>query len=118
MTKSERINNMVINVIQNSGDTILMDDNYWQLFNELHDFMFIAVYKNPFCKSEEAKVVDLIEKLFSYYMKHPDKMPEEFITISENEGCERAVCDYIAGMSDNYCVKVFNQLFVPMFWKD
>ena len=116
MSKSERINNMVLNVIKNSDDKILMDDDFWQLFNELHDFMFVAVYKNPVCKSEEVKAVQMIEKLYEYYLRNPDKMPEEYQIIAADEGIDRAVCDYIAGMSDNYSVKIFNQLFVPMFW--
>lgn len=116
MSKSERINNMVVNVIENSADKILMSEEYWQLFNELHDFMFVAVYKNPVCKSEEVKAVAMIEKLYDYYMHNADKLPNEFLKIAEKDGMERAVCDYIAGMSDNYSVKVFNQLFVPMFW--
>lgn len=116
MSKSERINNMVVNVIENSSDRIRMSDDYWQLFNELHEFMFIAVYKNPVCKSEETKAVSMLEKLFEYYANHPQEMPQEYVHIAKEEGIDRAVCDYIAGMSDNYSVKVFNQLFVPMFW--
>lgn len=116
MSKSERINNMVLNVINNSDDKILMDDDFWQLFNELHEFMFVAVYKNPVCKSEEVKAVQMIEKLYEYYLRNPDKMPDEYQIIADDEGIDRAVCDYIAGMSDNYSVKIFNQLFVPMFW--
>jgi dGTPase len=116
MSKSERINNMVLNVISNSDDKIMMSDDYWQLFNELHEFMFVAVYKNPVCKGEEVKAVGMLERLYEYYVKNPDKLPQEFINIAEVDGIERAVCDYIAGMSDNYSVKIFNQLFVPMFW--
>lgn len=118
MSKSERINNMVLNVIANSENKILMSDEYWQLFNELHRFMFVAVYKNPVCKSEETKAVAMLEKLYDFYSKNPEKMPEEFLSIANDEGVERAVCDYIAGMSDNYSVKIFNQLFVPMFWME
>lgn len=118
MSKSERINNMVLNVIENSENKILMSDEYWQLFNELHRFMFVAVYKNPVCKSEEIKAVAMLEKLYDFYSKNPEKMPEEFLSIANDEGVERAVCDYIAGMSDNYSVKIFNQLFVPMFWME
>ncbi len=117
MSKSERINNMVLNVIENSnGEKILMSDDYWEFFNELHDFMFVAVYKNPVCKSEETKAVAMIEKLYDYYSHNPENMPQEFMSIANEEGIDRAVCDYIAGMSDNYSVKIFNQLFVPMFW--
>ena len=43
---------------------------------------------------------------------------EEYINIANEDGIERAVCDYIAGMSDTYALKIFNKLFVPMFWYD
>lgn len=118
MSKSERINNMVFNVIENSEDKIAMSEDYWQMFNELHDFMFVAVYKNPVCKSEESKAVTMLEMIYDYYISHPDKLPADYIAIAEKDGTERAVCDYIAGMSDNYSIKIFNQLFVPMFWME
>lgn len=117
MTKSERINNMVLNVIENSNDKkILMSDDFWELFNDLHDFMFVAVYKNPVCKGEEVKAVAMLEQIYAHYTNHPEEMPEQYVSIAENEGTDRAVCDYIAGMSDNYSVKIFNQLYVPKFW--
>lgn len=119
MTKSERINNMVINVINNSTpDKIQMDEQTFQRFWDLHDFMFVAVYKNPVCKSEEVKAISMIERLFEYYYKNPQSMPGFFQRIADEEGIERAVCDYIAGMSDTYSVKTFNQLFIPMSWND
>lgn len=116
MKKSERINNMVLDVINNSGDKIKMSEEMWHNFNELHDFMFVAVYKNPICKSEEAKAVAMLEKLYDYYLKNPNVMPFEYRKVADEEAVEIAVCDYIAGMSDNYSVKVFNQLYVPKFW--
>ena len=118
MTKSQRINNMVLDVINTSSDKIRMSDDFYAAFLDLHDFMFTAVYTNPVCKGEESKAVDMLQKIYSYYIKHIDEMPEEFVKIAETDGDERAVCDYIAGMSDNYALKVFNNLFVPMFWLD
>jgi len=118
MSKGERIDKMVTNVIENSEDRILMSEDCYQLFLELHDFMFYAVYKNPVCKSEEVKAIAMIQKLYDYYTKNADKLPKEYLFIAERDGLERAVCDYIAGMSDNYSVKVFNQLFVPKFWME
>lgn len=119
MVKSERINNMVKNVIENSTETkILMDNNTYQRFLDLHEFMFVAVYKNPICKSEEVKAVAMLEALFKQYTKNPELMPVLYQNIAEKEGVERAVCDYIAGMSDTYSVQAFNQLFVPMSWKE
>lgn len=116
MTKSERINNMVLNVIENSDDKILMSDDYWQMFNELHDFMFVAVYKNPVCKSEEVKAYTMLEQIYNFYIDNSDKLPADYQLIAQNDGVERAVCDYIAGMSDTYSIKIFNQLFIPMSW--
>lgn len=118
MTKSERINNMVIDVIENSTDKIRMSDDCYEGFLDLHDFMFSAVYTNPVCKGEESKAVDMLAKIYSYYIKHIEEMPYEYVEIAKCDGDERGVCDYIAGMSDNYALKVFNNLFVPMFWLD
>lgn len=120
MTKSERINNMVLDVINTSreNDNIRMSDDFYTGFLDLHDFMFAAVYTNPVCKGEERKAVDMLEKIYSYYIKHIDEMPYEYVRIAQTDGEERAVCDYIAGMSDNYALKIFNNLFVPMFWHE
>ena len=118
MSKSKRINNMVLDVINNSADKIRMSEECYSNFMELHDFMFVAVYRNPVCKSEETKAVAMIKKLYEYYTANPEKMPSEYVKIAEEEAVERAVCDYIAGMSDNYSVKVFNNLFVPKFWHE
>ena len=118
MTKSQRINNMVRDVIYNSGDKIRMSDDCYTAFMDLHDFMFTAVYTNPVCKGEETKAVDMLHKIYSHYINHIDDMPQIYSKIAETDGSERAVCDYIAGMSDVYALKIFNQLFVPMFWRD
>lgn len=118
MTKTERINNMVLNVISNSEDKIRMSEDFYSLFMDLHSFMFTAVYTNPVCKGEEKKAVEMLEKIYLYYSEHIEEMPEEYIKIAQADGDELAVCDYIAGMSDTYAMKMFNKLFVPMFWID
>ncbi len=120
MSKSQRINNMVIDVINTSknNEHIRMSDDCYSSFMDLHDFMFTAVYTNPVCKGEESKAVDMLIKIYNYYIKHIEELPPEFIKIAESDGEDRAVCDYIAGMSDTYALKVFNNLFVPMFWHD
>ncbi len=116
MKKSERINNMVLDVINNSDKKIRMSEDCYQYFTELHSFMFTAVYRNPVCKSEEVKVVSMIKKLYEYYYNNYTELPPQYIKIAQEEGKETAVCDYIAGMSDNYSVKVFNKLFIPSSW--
>ncbi len=116
MTKSQRINNMVLDVIHNSNDKIRMSDDCYSAFLDLHSFMFSAVYTNPVCKGEESKAVDMLQKIYFHYISHIDELPFDYLEIAKKETEERAVCDYIAGMSDTYALKIFNQLFVPKFW--
>lgn len=118
MTKSQRINNMVLDVIENSNESIRMSDDCYESFMDLHNFMFAAVYTNPVCKGEERKAVDMLHKIYSHYISNIEDLPEEYVRIANTDGEERAVCDYVAGMSDNYALKIFNKLFVPMFWID
>ena len=59
----------------------------------------------------------LIEKLYLYFLRNPDKMPEEYKKIMAKFNKERAVCDYIAGMTDVYAVNLYNELFIPKGWK-
>ena len=83
---------------------------------ELKAFMFQSVYLNPRAKGEEGKAEDMICLIFDYYMKHTDKLPSEYQDILAREGAERAVVDYIAGMTDTYAVEKFGELFIPMRW--
>lgn len=114
--KSARINTLVLSCIENSTDDILLDEATQQVFDELHEFMFSKVYTNPACKSEEGKAVEMIQRLYLYFSEDPERMPELFIKIAEKDGAEAAACDYIAGMTDRYAVRVFNELFVPKAW--
>ena len=81
--------------------------------------MFKNVYTNPLAKSEETKAKAMLKMLFEYYMRNIELMPEEFIYLIEEKGQdeERVVCDYIAGMSDQYSVAKFQQIYEPGFWK-
>ncbi len=116
-SKSERINKLVTSVIDNSVDDIIVGDDCADAFAELHKFMFDRVYTNPECKGEEVRAVEMIKWLYEYFLTNPDEMPDEYRHIRENEGVERAACDYIAGMTDRYAVQTFEALFVPRSWK-
>ena len=115
-SKSDRINTLVMSVINNSGDDIVLGENETEPFSELCDFMFRNVYTNPVCKGEEKKAEALIKTLFDYFAHHPLSMPTEYESIYLSEGAERAACDYVAGMSDSYVLHVYNNLFIPKSW--
>ena len=59
----------------------------------------------------------VLRELFRYFMDHPRQMPGEYIRQIPLYGEDQAVCDYIAGMTDNYAIRTFRELFVPSSWK-
>jgi len=93
-----------------------MDAETEKYYDKLHEFLFESVYKNPVAKSEETKVSGIVEGLIKYFFKNPEKMPEEYLKIAAAEGKERAVTDYIAGMTDHYAVTVFSDIYIPKAW--
>lgn len=117
-THGERIERLVLDIVANSqeGMEIHQSPEVAQAMAELKNFMFEAVYFNPKAKGEESKAEDMICHMFEYYCKHNDKLPCEYQDILVREGVERAVTDYIAGMSDAYAVEKFEELFIPMRW--
>lgn len=115
-SKSERISTFINDIVANSRDDIYMSSDVQRCFDIFMEFMFDQVYTNPIAKGEEVKACDMISKLFDYFVHTPDKLPREYWSIAQQEGIERAVCDYISGMSDRYCVTVFQDLFIPKSW--
>lgn len=116
---SQRINNMVSSVIRASTDkpTIQMESHMYDATMRLRRFLFDAVYTNPISKGEEVKAKLMLESLWDYYIKHPEQMPDFFLKIAETEGLERAVCDYLSGMTDRYAIDKFKDLYIPISWK-
>ena len=117
-TGSERINCMVCSIIQESyNKTIIkMEDNIQNAADNLRRFMFDTVYINPVAKGEESKARNVLESLYLYFIKNNGDLPSEFVSVIEDEGIDRAVCDYIAGMTDRYAIYVYNNIFVPKSW--
>ena len=116
-TKSDRITALVMNIVENSADDITMSPEMQKTYERLISFMFEAVYRNPKAKGEEGKARDLVKYLYTHFTAHVEKMPEEYRRIAEQEGAERAACDYISGMSDRYAVSLCEELLIPKFWQ-
>ena len=117
----ERLNTLIHDIINESIDKpdICMSDNVEAAMTNLRKFMFESVYTNPTAKSEEIKANKMLREMYEYFMTNYTEIPESFRVMEENhnETKERVVCDYIAGMSDQYAVNIFKKIFIPVSWK-
>lgn len=117
----DRLNTLIHDVIYSSLDRadIRMSPGIEKAMMELRKFMFDHVYLNSVAKTEEGKVGRMITMLYQYYEKHVDEMPQEYIDLIEKKGQPepRVVCDYISGMTDQYSISKFQELFVPQSWQ-
>ncbi|SHH35032.1 dGTPase [Caloranaerobacter azorensis DSM 13643] len=120
-TYGERINTMIMDIIKNSYERndIKMSEEISYYTNKLRDFMFQSVYLNKKAKSEEDKAKFIIEQLYEYYNKNFEKIPAEHRKHHETirRTKDEIVCDYIAGMTDRYAIRVFKDIFVPRPWQ-
>lgn len=116
----KRINTMILDVVQQSSGKpfVKMSEPMYEQFDALRDFMFDNVYKNPKAKSEEEKAKRVINELFEYYLANIQLLTGEYAKYIQIDGKERAVADYIAGMTDNYAVSEYMRIFVPKSWMD
>ena len=114
---SVRINSIIADLIANStGGVIQMSPEMSEAVDVFHKFMHENVYLNPTAKAEESKVSNIISGIWEYYVNHADKLPPEYALIAEREGLDRAVCDYVAGMTDTYAVRKYSEIFIPAAW--
>ncbi|EJO5347190.1 deoxyguanosinetriphosphate triphosphohydrolase [Clostridium botulinum] len=119
-THGERINTLVIDCIKTTLSNIdrgfievsLSNKKHSALY-ELRKYLFKKIYNGKILKVEREKAKFVLKQVFEYFVKNPEKMPKLYKNIVEEEGLYIGVADYIAGMSDNYCLYLFNNIYVP-----
>ncbi|TCO80025.1 deoxyguanosinetriphosphate triphosphohydrolase [Marinisporobacter balticus] len=118
-THSERINKMIVDVINNSYEKkeIRMSEEKKSYTNKLRDFMFEKVYLNRAAKKEEDKAKYIIEQLYHCFLNKQEKIPKEIWMRIEDFGVEEVVKDYIAGMTDRYVINKYLEIYVPRVWE-
>ncbi len=115
-TKTQRITTLLNSIVKNGSSDIVMDEDVFDYYNELHEFLYEHVYRNPVAKAEEGKVLGIVDGIYKYFKAHPEKMGDEYQAILETDGIDRAICDYIAGMTDHYAVTVYSNIYIPKGW--
>lgn len=120
-TIKERLNTMIHDIVIHSmgKPDICTSQEIAQAMKDIRKFMFQMVYTNPVAKSEEGKAENMIEALYVYYEKHLESLPDEYREMIEKEGepVHRVVCDYISGMTDQYALKKYSEIFIPKSWQ-
>lgn len=113
--KTKRIDKLIKSIVENSSEGILrMETKVQSAFDDLHVFMYTYVYENQRPNQEEVPV--FIETMYDYFMKKTEKLPQNILKIANEDGLDRAICDYIAGMTDLFAVRTFKNIFVPKTW--
>jgi len=81
----------------------------------LRDFMFERIYLGPAVRAEHAKISAVIRRLFEHYVEHPHLLPQGpgGAAPAGEEELARRVTDYLAGMTDRYCIRAYTELQVP-----
>jgi dGTPase len=110
-TGSARIDTLVRDIVARSekaGD-IVQSEEIGGAMLRLRKFMFDRVYLGPRAREEHQRVRQAMRVLFDHYMAHPDEAPA---TAPGADECQRAA-DYLAGMTDRYCIAKYAELTVP-----
>jgi dGTPase len=114
---SARIDALVHDMVEHSqrAGEIVQGPLAGPAMDELRSFMFERVYLGPAVRAEHAKITAVVRRLFEHYVEHPELLPagaEEGQPRDERELAER-VTDYLAGMTDRYCIREYTELQVP-----
>lgn len=120
-TVRERLNTIIHDIVVNSlgKPDICNSVEIEQAMKDIRKFMFQRVYTNPVAKSEEGKAENMIEALYEYYENHLEQLPAEYLEMMEKQGesVPRVVCDYISGMTDQFALKKYSEIFIPKSWQ-
>jgi len=113
---SQRIDTLVHDMVEHSerAGEIVQGERAGPAMSELREFMFERVYLGPAVRAERAKIEAVLERLFEHYVEHPELLPgaPEGADAGEEERAQH-VGDYLAGMTDRYCIRAYTELQVP-----
>lgn len=117
-SSSARIGRMVTDVVvrtlEDGLSEIRMSDDVLEATVGLRSFLFDAVYENDLATSEFGKASGILGGLWEKVREHPATYLDA--RTIETEGLDAATRDFIAGMTDRYAVRLYEQLFIPKPW--
>ena len=90
-------------LVEDEIPMIAMSPELLDVANNLRQFLFQNVYEVQTAKVETERARQVLRFLYQYFTDNPDKLPDEY---SSGDDVERGVVDYIAGMTDNYALRL------------
>lgn len=115
----ERLDFLIHDVITTSenDDKITLSPDTFDAMLGLRKFLFENLYHGSIAKVEEGKAGEMVKSLYKYFLEHTELLPESYLYEAWDENWEVAVCDYISGMTDDYAIHTYEEIFVPKVWK-
>lgn len=113
---SNMITVMVSDMILTSENQkdIVLSNTVQESMNVFRKFMFENIYHAKDLEMERKKAAYVIHKLYDYFLKNPDKLPKDFLERESQWGLEVTVADYVAGLTDLFAIKLFEDIFIPV----
>ena len=115
-THAERIETLITDLVAESESRgeVTLSPPVLEALDRLRSFLFDRVYLRKDASAEQKKAIELVRSLFAYYLEHPEAVPAEYLT---NPGdLPTRIADYIAGMTDRFALRTYEQLFLPQSW--
>jgi dGTPase len=112
----ERIETLITDLVTESEarGEITLSQPVLQALDGLRTFLFDRVYLRKDASTEQKKAIDLVRSLFAYYLEHPEAVPAEYLATPGD--LPTRIADYIAGMTDRFALRTYEQLFLPQSW--
>jgi dGTPase len=120
-THSERITRMVDDIVTSSTleeKRIRMSEPCLEALCALRDYLYARVYENPIILSMFEKAQRILTELWTYFLAHPDEFRAKYWPKGgrEEDGLPRLVGDFLAGMTDRYALRLYEDLYMPRRW--
>jgi dGTPase len=104
----ERVDTLVMDMVERSraAGEIVQGDEVGGAMLRLRKFMFERVYLGAEARGEQERARRALRALFDHYLAHPDELPAPDPDADEVQ----RVADYLAGMTDRFCISVYERL--------
>ncbi len=110
------MNTLVTDAVTTSqdADEVALSPEILTALDQLREFLFDRVYLREDAREEQRKAIAMVRALFEYYLEHPEEVPGEYHATPGDAPTH--VADYIAGMTDRFALRAYEQLFLPQGW--